>query len=343
NFVVELWTYLAIDIVVIWVRLYARYHTNGWKGLAWDDYLMAIAMFIYAGETAEAHYVVYYWLGLANNAMTDEERKALDPSSREAYLRIRGSQTQLVGWLTYLVLLWVLKLCWLFFYTRLGEGVHRMALKVKIGFVFVVVTFFMTFLVILLKCQPITKNWQIYPDPGNTCQPAVSKVQAYILISTNLATDLYIMCIPLPMVWSARIPPLTKVALVGMFCGGFLTAIFGILRCVFVLLDRPNGPQLTGEWSCRESFVAVFISNLPVLYPIAHQMLKRMKDTAYSHSRSRSRNVLGGGKSDPNGSTTNQDGSQGYKMNTIKASRKKKDFKHPLSLPGETFYERFGS
>lgn len=52
--------------------------------------------------------------------MTDEQRAALDPQSHEYYLRVKGSQTQLFGWLDYTVLLWILKLCWLFFYSRLG-------------------------------------------------------------------------------------------------------------------------------------------------------------------------------------------------------------------------------
>lgn len=130
--------------------------------------------------------------------MTEEERISLDPHSLEYHLRTKGSQTQLFGWLVYTCLLWVLKTCWLFFYKRLGEGVDRMPLKINIGFVFVGVSFLATFGTILLKCQPISKNWQIYPDPGNWCQPAVSRLQAYVLITTNLATDLYIMSIPVP-------------------------------------------------------------------------------------------------------------------------------------------------
>jgi hypothetical protein len=119
--------------------------------------------------------------------------------SQQIYLTSSlGAQTQLFGWLVYTVLLWTLKFCWLFFYLRLGEGVSRMKLKIYFGFIFCIVTFLGTFGAILLKCQPIKTNWQIYPDPGNTCQPAVSKFQAYVLISTNLATDLYIMSIPLP-------------------------------------------------------------------------------------------------------------------------------------------------
>jgi hypothetical protein len=99
--------------------------------------------------------------------MTDEERAALDPNSREWYLRVKGSQTHLGGWLTYTVLLWTIKLCWLFFYKRLATGVDRMTLRVKWGFVFCGLTFVATFLTTLCSCWPIWKHWQINPDPGS--------------------------------------------------------------------------------------------------------------------------------------------------------------------------------
>lgn len=99
--------------------------------------------------------------------MTDEERAALNPLSEEYHLRVKGSQTQLFGWLVYTVLLWTLKLAWLFFFRRLGDGVGRMSLKINVGFVFVGVTFFGTFFAILFGCYPVEKHWQIYPDPGS--------------------------------------------------------------------------------------------------------------------------------------------------------------------------------
>lgn len=99
--------------------------------------------------------------------MTDEQRASLDPSSDEYYRRVKGSQTQLFGWLVYTVLLWVLKACWLFFFRRLGDGVGRMAAKIRVGFAFVGVTFLATFLTIVFGCYPVEKHWQIYPDPGS--------------------------------------------------------------------------------------------------------------------------------------------------------------------------------
>jgi hypothetical protein len=57
--------------------------------------------------------------GLANNAMTDEERAALDPLSDEYAQRVLGSKLHVVGLLTYTTLLWLLKGCWTIYYDRL--------------------------------------------------------------------------------------------------------------------------------------------------------------------------------------------------------------------------------
>ncbi|KAF2199027.1 hypothetical protein GQ43DRAFT_450569 [Delitschia confertaspora ATCC 74209] len=328
NFIIEAWTYLAIDLIVVFIRCFAQWWNKGFRGLAMDDYLMVVAVLLYTAETATAHYVGAYWFGLANSGMTPEMRASLDPHSLEYHLRVKGSQTQLFGWLVYTVLLWVLKTCWLCFYLRLGDGVSNMQLKVKVGFAFVFVTFFATFFTILCGCWPISKHWQIYPDPGNFCYPAVSRLQAWTLITTNIVTDLYIMSIPLPMVWNAHISVGKKLALMAMFCGGILTTVAGILRCTFVLLDRPDGPQQAGEWSCRESFIAVFVSNIPILYPIVFRFFKHVSGltTGLSHGR-----------------TSEGTENKSYKLSTLSRASRKKKFKHPLSLPGETFYERYGS
>lgn len=101
-------------------------------------------------------------------------------------------------------------------------------------------------------------------------------------------------------------------------------------------MGRPDGPELAGAWSCRESFIAVFISNVPVIYPIVYKAFQAMKTTAYSHSRSRSQGGIGA-------SDNGKDGVR-FKMGTLSARSKKKDkFQHPLSLPGDTLYTRFGS
>jgi hypothetical protein len=57
--------------------------------------------------------------GLTNSYMTDEQREALDPDSREFYNRQWGSKIQVMGWSLYAMELWVLKLCVAVFFARL--------------------------------------------------------------------------------------------------------------------------------------------------------------------------------------------------------------------------------
>ncbi|KAG5795975.1 hypothetical protein H9Q69_004987 [Fusarium xylarioides] len=245
RFSIEAWTYLAISLI--------RWRWLGLRGLAADDYLMVVAALLFTAETATAYYVGAYWQGLANN-------------SEEYYKRVRGSQTQLFGWLVYTVLLWSLKLCWLFFFRRLGNGVDYMALKIKI-------------------------------------------------------------------VWNARVSGGRKISLILIFCGGLITAVFGGLRCGYVLRGGVNGPQQAGEWSCRESFVAMIITNLPVMAPFIKRGLKNVYVEYVGYKRSQT-----------DGTPQVGEGGKGVELTTIGGKRSNKNlFRHPLSLPAETYAEQHGS
>lgn len=136
SFTTEAFTLLGVGIAVIALRIVARATAVGFKHFQFDDYLMCIAavricrvsgclpllilsQVIYSLETATAYIVGAWWLGLANNGMTDEQRRTLNPESQEYSLRVGGSKTQLVGWSLYTLLLWTLKLCMCHFYSRL--------------------------------------------------------------------------------------------------------------------------------------------------------------------------------------------------------------------------------
>ncbi|RYO81917.1 hypothetical protein DL766_001690 [Monosporascus sp. MC13-8B] len=139
EFIRELWSLQGVSYAVVATRYYNRISTLGWRSLAWDDSLIALATLVYTAESVMAHLVVAYWKGLANNAMTDEQRRLLDPSSEEWWLRVNGSKTHVVGLLLYTTLLWLLKACWLVYYARLTNGVHKKRRMIKWGTIFVMV------------------------------------------------------------------------------------------------------------------------------------------------------------------------------------------------------------
>ncbi|KAL9018864.1 MAG: hypothetical protein Q9185_003835 [Variospora sp. 1 TL-2023] len=104
-----------------------------------------------------------------------------------------------------------------------------------------------------------------------------------------------------------------------MFSGGILVMVAGILRCVLILTAGVNGPQQAGVWSIRESFIAVVVGNLPMLYTLL-QRIQQSPPASFKKSSGR--------RSDPSGS---------YRTGgSSKAGRKVKKFRHPLSMPNDT-------
>jgi hypothetical protein len=140
------------------------------------------------------------------------------------------------------------------------------------------------------------------------------------------------------MIWKSRLQAKKKWALSIMFSSGLLVMIFGLLRCILILKVSPsptilppklhhpptltpppsqsgaNGAEQAGEWSIRESFVAVLVNNMPMLYSL-FQYLTRRTSAPASHSHS-------------------------YKLASWRSgessNKRSKRFRHPLSVPNDT-------
>lgn len=81
-----------------------------------------------------------------------------------------------------------------------------------------VVTFAGTVAAVLLGCHPFKKYWQISPDPGMLCLPAISPVLIAVFLSLNIFTDLYLLSIPIPVLLRAPLRRMQKVSLISLFC-----------------------------------------------------------------------------------------------------------------------------
>ncbi|KAL8895330.1 MAG: hypothetical protein Q9192_003707 [Flavoplaca navasiana] len=319
NFIAEAFSLLAIGIIVIALRWVSRLMTVGFTHLAWDDYLMIVAGGLYSAETTLAYYVGARWKEFANNSMTPEARAALKPDDPEYALRVGGSKNQICGWMVYTSLLWTLKTCMLIFFSRLTIGVNNMKIRIRIGAVLLAVTYVATILAILLGCRPFHRQWQIYPDPGNLCYPAISVLNVGIVIALNATTDFYLMSVPLPA--SALLQILTKKWVLSiMFSGGLLVTAAGILRCVLILTAGASGAAQAGQWAIRETFIAVVVGNLPMLYTL-WQRLAQLGTNSFSRSSDK--------KSYPLGSYRTGGSSR-------LGGKKPKKFLHPLSVPNDT-------
>jgi hypothetical protein len=133
----------------------------------------------------------------------------------------------------------------------------------------------------------------------------------WVYFSFNVITDMYLLSIPLPMLWKSSLRPVKKVGLMILFGGGILVIACATLRCVLIVTvrqhhsipsiycltndqliqDPVNGAQLAGSWAVRETFVAVIIGNIPMIYPFFRRTTRKFLDSSLFESINLSRNT----------------------------------------------------
>ncbi|KAK1472371.1 hypothetical protein CCUS01_05755 [Colletotrichum cuscutae] len=304
---IEAWTLYGIGVIVTALRTYARAKAVGIRNFRADDYLVWGAVLFYTVQSTLAYSVGNIAHGLANNGMTDEERAALSTSDPEYQLRVIGSKIQIAGWATYSALIWLLKLAMLVFYLRLTEGLgRRYRMRIWIGFGLVIGTFVASLGAVFLSCIPFSKYWQISPDPGNSCQAAVSLPIIWTSFAANVSTDIYLILIPIPLLWESTLRLVKKIASTIVLGAGIFVLVCATLKSIFVLLDPVNGAQLAGAWGTRETFVAVVTTNLPMIFPLIRTYLKPLwpnvlrssKNTKKAYKTPSGFQTIGGGHGD---------------------------------------------
>ncbi|KAE8394479.1 hypothetical protein ETB97_007508 [Aspergillus alliaceus] len=259
NVVAELFAEWAIGMVVIIIRLYTRW-SIGQKNFYWDDGCLLLAMVCWTVFTVTLYYCTDVY---GSNIGLNEETAALIPDEKVPQIR-KGSICAFVAWVTYIGMVWAFKGVLVFLYNRLTTGLsqHRLTMVVGGATVF---TFLVSFFFHLFDCMPIHKNWQVKPYPGDKC---TLRPLNYILIETlSIVNDLAIMCVPIPLIIAAKIPPSQKIVLIILFSSGIFVMICSVLRAYYSVRDIAHLPTALG-WASREGFVSAFIVCAPGIKPL---------------------------------------------------------------------------
>ncbi|KAF4487865.1 integral membrane PTH11, partial [Fusarium agapanthi] len=264
----EQFVLLSLGLVTIGVRMGVRIRQIGFGGWHLDDYLMPITGLIFTAETVAAYLVGAKFQGLTNSYMTDQERADIDMNGQEHYNRVWGSKIQVIGWSFYACILWCLKFCVTAFYGRLTSGLTHLKTRVTIAYIILGVSYAVVALTILLSCQPFHHFWQVSPDPGLLCQPTKSPAYVLVVVIPNILTDIYLLSIPLPLLWGVNISVRRRLTLMLLFSGALFIMMAGTIRAVTILTAGPNGAVAGSQWACRETFVAIIVTNLPIIQPL---------------------------------------------------------------------------
>ncbi|CAG7953540.1 unnamed protein product [Penicillium nalgiovense] len=273
---VEAWTLLSLALVTIIVRIGVRWKLVGPANFQLDDYLMPLAGIFFILETVAAYLVGAKFQGLTNSYMTPEQRASLDPKSTEWSHRVAGSKIQVLGWSLYVAILWLVKFSLAVFYSRLTTGLQHLPTRVRLAYIILGVTYLATALSLLLSCQPFHAFWQINPDPGNFCQPTHSRIYVFVSVVLNIVTDMYLLSIPLPLLWTVNLNLKRKIPLMVLFSGAAFVMIAGIIRAATIMKNSPDGAEAGSKWACRETFVSIVVSNLPIIQPLIRKGFRKI-------------------------------------------------------------------
>lgn len=146
-------------------------------------------------------------------------------------------------------------------------------------FIFLAVWYVAFQLTAIFQCTPVHYYWN-RTIPGGHC---VNDIAFYIaLAATNTFTDIVLLALPLPTVWSLKINKGKKLALSGVFVLGAFVCAIALYRISTLPLIDPNDITFSntyaGIWTAIEGSVGVIVACLPSLMPIWRRLRGRSPD-----------------------------------------------------------------
>ncbi|KKY16133.1 putative integral membrane protein [Diplodia seriata] len=204
------------------------------------------------------------------------------------------------------------KLSLLLFYRRLAPFAWFQAAIYAVMFVVISYTLGIMFSLIF-PCKPIASNWDITIE--GTC---INKTGIYIATAViNIATDIALLLLPIPILARLQIPRLEKAALIAMFGVGSMTCITSVVRLILLLpmltdLDQTWAVSIPCVWILVEANLVVICGCLPIVRKFARHVAPKLFFYSFGGS---------GDDHDPSSSSGGVGGSNGKKGKTKGRSR----------------------
>jgi hypothetical protein len=326
---------------------YARVHRLGFLGLEADDYLMIVAgvstcreLFYHLADRFEALYTILIVClnvisgGGGSNLFPPEQFSTFTPADIQD--RIKGSKIVLVSEqvlsicaainsirLTQLQamlnVIYTIKACMLIMYTRLTTSLPHRRLVLYLS-IYVACGWLGTQIAFFTACRPFKGYWAM-PPPNPQC----TTLQNYAIIQGcfNISSDLLMLSIPLPMLVKLKLPWKQKGVLIAIFSLGLFVVTAAILTKVFNLSNIYDPEYML--WYTRESSVAIYVSNLPLIWPLMREWFPALGTITPGQKKTSSKKVL-----------SHSDGNTRTNTNSVFAKKSENGVITIIQGPGES-------
>ncbi|VUC29857.1 unnamed protein product [Clonostachys rosea] len=260
TFLQEVWILYGIGTLILVLRHIIRARSVGFKGLQGDDYFAMLVLALYTIDAVTVHNV-YFMATNVEGSVIQTQRVLTDGEISQL---VEGSKQELVAWYSYATLVWCLKGTMVCFFMRMTMGLSQQRLVNYIG-IACIVSYVAVFLTITFGCFPVHLNWQVVPDPGRKC--TLKTQNFFVMTVLNVITDAAILYVPLPLLWTLRVPIRQKFVIGILLSSGIFVIAAALIRIVSTLSVNPSALTVN-RWGVRETLVGIIAVNVPILRPL---------------------------------------------------------------------------
>ncbi|OGM41657.1 integral membrane protein [Aspergillus bombycis] len=144
----------------------------------------------------------------------------------------------------YVPMAYVVKLALLSILLRIFAPDHRKVLVIRISLIVLLLYYIPALFIKVFFCKPISAYWYGTND-GGTCMDQRKVIIADSAIS--IASDLWILILPVPLLWSLHMSTFKKLRVIGILSAGGIATAFSVWRLVIMVKDAPT-TDITWAW-----------------------------------------------------------------------------------------------
>ncbi|KOS44693.1 hypothetical protein ACN38_g4407 [Penicillium nordicum] len=258
---------LALAFLIVFLRLYTRLWITCSAGV--DDVLIVVGLIFAIAMAVITSIATEQW-GM-NRHIWDIES--------DRFIAVR--KLNLCFQLLFLVSSCFIKISLLCFCRRLigkvNFALYNWAFLLSIVFVsgssmlFIVISIF--------QCSPIHAYWEINTESYHCMDDGAIVFSASVI---NIFTDLLVTALPMPLIWSLRLPARQRLAVISIFALGIVVNVAGCVRTVYAWKSMMTGYD--GTWvgwpglitAAVELSLGLICSSAPALRPLIAAFLPRL-------------------------------------------------------------------
>ncbi|KAL8281642.1 hypothetical protein RB600_005188 [Gaeumannomyces tritici] len=263
------WSLFSVCMVFIVLRIISRIKRLGIKNLQVDDYLMVLAGAFYTTLVVTLNLTCQN--GGSNLYPPWTPQNFTDQQIKD---RIFGPKLVLVSEQSMLNVIYTIRACMLVMYRRLTLGLTAQRLVKYLGW-YVIAGYTSTQIAFFAGCRPFY-NYRAMPAPDIQCNTLL--IYNIIQACFNISSDCFLLCVVIPLILQVNVPWRKKAVLLFVFSVGGSVIIAATLSKIFGFSNIWDPNYML--WYMRESSVAIFVSNTPVIWPPLRELFPCLRSPA---------------------------------------------------------------